>query len=156
LRLQHSITFTTDRVKPEKGSRSSSQNDNGVPTQLARSRTTAKAVRMLFNIKAKLSERRFLKALGVSPVREQSGKEPGKTRKSGSALCRKALWQWCFTRLETGRHLRNEVGIQLHSFLTAQKDNGVPTKLARSRTTAKAARMLFKALVKELSPFASE
>ena len=33
---------------------------------------------------------------------------------------------------------------------------GVLTKLARSRTMAKAARMLFKELVKELGPFTSE
>ena len=46
-----------------------------------RSRKTGKRV------KAKLSERRFLKALGVSPVRE----EPGKTRKSGRKPAEKPL-----------------------------------------------------------------
>ena len=47
-----------------------------------------------------LSLRRFQKAIGVAPVREDSG-STRKTRSGGSALCRKALWQWMFTRIET-------------------------------------------------------
>ncbi|MDG2992024.1 transposase [Candidatus Synechococcus calcipolaris G9] len=46
-----------------------------------------------------LSERRFLKCLGLAPVREYSGKSK-KSKKGGSELCRKALWQWCHTRVE--------------------------------------------------------
>jgi Transposase len=49
--------------------------------------------------KLKLSERRFMRAVGMGVIREDSGKKK-KGKQSGSALCRKALWQWCYTRLE--------------------------------------------------------
>jgi hypothetical protein len=52
--------------------------------------------------KLKLSERRFMPAVGMGVVREDSGKKK-KGKQSGSALCRKALWQWCFTRLEVSK-----------------------------------------------------
>ena len=53
--------------------------------------------------KLKLSERRFMRAVGMGVVREDSGQKK-KGKQSGSALCRKALWQWCFTRLEVSRN----------------------------------------------------
>jgi hypothetical protein len=53
--------------------------------------------------KLKLSERRFMRAVGMGAVREDSGQKK-KGKQSGSALCRKALWQWCFCRLEVSRN----------------------------------------------------
>jgi hypothetical protein len=53
--------------------------------------------------KLKLSERRFMRAVGMGVVREDSGQKK-KGKQSGSALCTKALWQWCFCRLEVSRN----------------------------------------------------
>jgi hypothetical protein len=50
-----------------------------------------------------ISQRRFRKALGIAPQREQSGSSLTKTTSAGSQLCRTALWQWCFTRIEVVR-----------------------------------------------------
>jgi len=43
--------------------------------------------------KRHLSRRRFQKALGVAPTREDSGDKTS-SKKAGSSLCRMALWQW--------------------------------------------------------------
>lgn len=100
--------------------------------------------------KRHLSRRRFQKALGVAPTREDSGDKKS-SKKAGSSLCRLALWQWLFTRIEPKRsRLKNEVGALLGEALdTAKKTR--PVKLARSRVCAKAAEMLFRELVHELS-----
>lgn len=100
--------------------------------------------------KRHLSRRRFQKALGVAPTREDSGDKKS-SKKAGSSLCRIALWQWLFTRIEPHRNrVKNEIGISLGEALdTAKKVK--PVKLARSRVCAKAAEMLFRELVKELS-----
>lgn len=100
--------------------------------------------------KRHLSRRRFQKALGVAPTREDSG-DKTRSKKAGSSLCRLALWQWLFTRIEPKRsRVKNEIGISLGEALdTAKKVK--PVKLARSRVCAKAAEMLFRELVHELS-----
>lgn len=79
--------------------------------------------------KRHLSRRRFQKALGVAPTREDS-KDKTRSKKAGSSLCRLALWQWLFTRIEPKRsRLRNEIGISLGEALdTAKKVK--PVKLA--------------------------
>lgn len=113
-----------------------------------------------------LSLRRFQKALGVAPVREESG-DVKKKHRGGSSLCRKALWQWVFTRIEVKRKTSNTIILQvreLHqgslmqfsstdvSKLTQeqQKVKGVRVRLARAYTRRKVSIMLFKALVDEL------
>jgi hypothetical protein len=105
--------------------------------------------------KLKLSERRFMKAVGMGVVREDSGdKKRGK--QAGSALCRKALWQWCFTRLEVSKSNPKLI------FQYGQKENlvmrspaedlklrvagGTPRKLARQRVVARCIKELFKEL----------
>jgi len=45
------------------------------------------------------SRRRFQKALGVAPTREDSG-DKHSSKKAGSSLCHIALWQWLFTRIK--------------------------------------------------------
>ncbi|WP_019487433.1 IS110 family transposase [Kamptonema formosum] len=97
------------------------------------------------------SERRFMKALGAAPVREWSGDEKKKSKKAGSSLCRQALWQWLFTRIEVRKsRVPSFVGELLGEMMDEAKAQKQPIKLVRSRLVAKAVRMLFKELVKEI------
>jgi len=105
--------------------------------------------------KLKLSERRFMRAVGMGVVREDSGQKK-KGKQSGSALCRKALWQWCFTRLEVARNNppleftygRGKDAEQMSPAenLKRRKKGGTPVKLARQRVIARCIRELFKEL----------
>jgi hypothetical protein len=105
--------------------------------------------------KLKLSERRFMRAVGMGVVREDSGQKK-KGKQSGSALCRKALWQWCFTRLEVARNNpplqftygqgKDEEQISPAENLRRRKKGGTPVKLARQRVIARCIRELFKEL----------
>lgn len=99
-----------------------------------------------------LSLRRFQKALGVAPTQESSGDSKKTKITGGSDLCRKALWQWVFTRIEPRRtRLKNEIGQVLGEFLDAEKLAGKPIRLVRSRVSARAAKLLFKELVKAVT-----
>lgn len=94
-----------------------------------------------------LSERRFMRSLGVAPGKEASGDQE-LDRVGGSDLCRIALWQWVFTRIEVKRSRpNNEIGEQLGDLLDEEKSKGRPIKLVRTRLAAKAAKLLFKRLV---------
>lgn len=98
-----------------------------------------------------LSERRFLKSLGVAPTEESSGDKQKKRVSGGSALCRKYLWLWVFTTIEPVKNRSNNViGKQLSVYIDTHKARGTPVQLARSRTAAKAAKLLYKELVKNL------
>ena len=100
--------------------------------------------------KRHLSLRRFQKALGTAPTREDSG-DKHITKKAGSALCRTALWQWIFTRIESSRcRPKSEIGMYLTEAFAYEKAHK-PVKLARSRIAAKAVQLLFKKLVEEIS-----
>lgn len=100
--------------------------------------------------KRHLSRRRFQKALGVAPTREDSG-DKRSTKKAGSSLCRMALWQWLFTRIEPKKsRVKNPLGQHLGDLLDLEKKTR-PVKLARSRVCSKAAAILFRSLVKEIS-----
>ncbi len=69
----------------------------------------------------------------------------------GSDLCRKALWQWIFTRIEPRRcRLANDIGDRLGEIMDTEKLSGRPVRLVRSRVAAKAVKSLFKELVREL------
>jgi hypothetical protein len=99
--------------------------------------------------KRHLSLRRFQRALGVAPAREESGDKKA-IRKAGSSLCRTALWQWVFTRIEPARNrMKNNLDQQLGEMMEREKDTK-PVKLARSRVAAKAVVLLFRELVKAL------
>jgi transposase len=99
--------------------------------------------------KRHLSRRRFQKALGVAPTREDSGDKKS-TKKAGSSLCRMALWQWLFTRIEPKKNrVKNETGLFLGELLDLEKKHR-PVKLARSRVCSKAVDLLFRELVKEI------
>ena len=101
--------------------------------------------------KRRLSLCRFRKSLGYAPSQESSG-DINKSRVSGgSDLCRIALWQWVFTRIEPQRsRLASDIGDQLRKIMDPEKLSGRPVKLARSRVAAKAVKLLFKELVHEL------
>ncbi|MEG4323111.1 MULTISPECIES: transposase [unclassified Microcoleus] len=102
--------------------------------------------------KRHLSLRRFCKALGYAPTQESSGDLHKSKIAGGSDLCRKALWQWIFTRIEPQRcRLANDIGDRLGEILDTEKASGRPVKLVRSRVAAKAVKLLFKELVRELS-----
>ena len=99
-----------------------------------------------------LSLRRFQKALGVAPTENSSGDSQSKKIVGGSDLCRIALWQWIFTRLEVKRNRpKSEVGQKLGLYLDVEKATGKPIRLVRMRVAAKTARLLFKELVREQS-----
>ena len=105
--------------------------------------------------KLKLSERRFMRAVGMGVVREDSGQKK-KGKQSGSSLCRKSLWQWCFTRLEVARNNppllftygqgENVEKMSPAENLRRRKKGGTPVKLARQRVIARCIRELFKEL----------
>ncbi|MEH2070532.1 MAG: transposase [Nostoc sp.] len=102
--------------------------------------------------KRHLSLRRFQKALGAAPSLVASGDSKKTKVVGGSDLCRKALWQWVYTRIEPKRsRLKNDIGQQLGTQLDAEKAAGRPAKLIRNRIAAKAARLLFRELVKTLT-----
>jgi hypothetical protein len=95
--------------------------------------------------KRHLSLRRFQKALGVAPSLEASGDIRKAKVVGGSDLCRKALWQWVFTRLEPKRsRLKNEIGKSLGEKLDTEKEAGRPVKLVRMKIAAIAVRLLFR------------
>lgn len=101
--------------------------------------------------KRHLSLRRFSKALGYAPSQESSGDLQKSRVVGGSDLCRKALWQWVFTRLEVKRcRMANDIGDRLGEIMDKEKASGRPVRLARSRVAAKAVKMLFRELVHEL------
>jgi hypothetical protein len=101
--------------------------------------------------KRHLSLHRFCKALGYAPSQESSGDINKSKVVGGSDLCRKALWQWIFTRIEPHRtRLKNDIGDRLGEIMDAEKASGRPVRLVRSRVAAKAVKLLFKELVHEL------
>ncbi|MEA5574797.1 IS110 family transposase, partial [Calothrix sp. UHCC 0171] len=81
-----------------------------------------------------LSLRRFQKTLGLAPSLEASGDKKGLKTSDGSRLCRKAMWQWVFSSLEPKfRRLDNPTAKTLWEYLDAEKSNGKPIRLVRSR-----------------------
>jgi hypothetical protein len=107
--------------------------------QLARSRKTGNMAHK------QVSLRRFRKALGVAPVREQSGNSPTKTKKAGSSLCRAQLWLWSFgtferyTKIKTSSPHMSELN-KLWLSIRAKKDR---VKIARSTFHSKIVERLF-------------
>jgi transposase len=106
--------------------------------------------------KKHLSRRRFEKALGSAPSERSSGDKKGnKTKKivGGSDLCRKALWQWLFTRVEPVKTNRrtNSYLQQIGEKLDNEKALKAPIRLARMRTISYAVRLLFYALVRAMN-----
>jgi hypothetical protein len=104
--------------------------------------------------KRHLSLRRFCKALGYAPSQESSGDLQKSQVSGGSDLCRRALWQWIFTRIEPQRcRLANDIGSRLGEIMDAEKLSGRPVRLVRSRVAAKAVKMLFRELLREFVHF---
>jgi hypothetical protein len=102
--------------------------------------------------KRHLSRRRFEKALGIAPTENSSGDYRSKALVGGSDLCRIALWQWVFCRLEIKRcRPPSKVGQLLGQVVDAEKASGKPVRLIRMRVAAKAVRLLFYELVKEMT-----
>ncbi|BAZ50148.1 hypothetical protein NIES4103_27620 [Nostoc sp. NIES-4103] len=102
--------------------------------------------------KRHMSLRRFQKALGVAPSLEASGDMKKTKVVGGSDLCRIAMWQWVFTRIEPRRNrVKNEIGKFLGEKLDTEKAAGRPIKLVRMKIAAIGARLLFRELVKALS-----
>ncbi len=101
--------------------------------------------------KRHLSLRRFQKALGLAPSLEASGDKTKIIIVGGSDLCRIAFWQWVFTRIEVRKsRLNNKIGQILGTKLDEEKATGRPVRLVRSRISAKAAKLLFRELVKTI------
>ncbi len=96
-----------------------------------------------------ISLRKFQKCLGLAPSLESSGDKHQSKVNSGSKLCRKAFWQWVFSKLEVKRcRLDNEIHNALCEFLDSEKTLGKPIRLVRSRVASKAVKLLFRELVK--------
>lgn len=91
----------------------------------------------------------FKLSLGYGLVEDTSGKSsawiPG-----GSKICRIALWQWVFSRIEVRKNRpENEPCASLGAKLDAMKDGGVPAPVARSRIASRTVELLFYELLKE-------
>lgn len=97
--------------------------------------------------KRHLSLRKFQKALGLAPSQESSGDISKSKVSGGSALCRRALWQWVFSCVEPSRRRTNPRLKELGEFLDIEKESGKPVKLIRMRVAVKAVKLLFKDLV---------
>ncbi len=94
-----------------------------------------------------LSRRRFEKALGIAPTEESSGDKESKKIVGGSDLCRLALWQWIFTRLEIKRcRPKTKIGQYLGQVSDREKATGKHIRIVRMRIAAKAVRLLFNEL----------
>ncbi|MEH2337798.1 MAG: hypothetical protein V7K49_22320 [Nostoc sp.] len=80
---------------------------------------------------------------------ESSGDKHKSKVIEGSNLCRKALWQWVFTIIEPKQlRLSDRIVHQLGELLDTEKAAGRPVKLVRMKVAARAARLLFRELVK--------
>jgi len=91
-----------------------------------------------------LSQRRFMKALGCAPSQESSGDLHKSQVVGGSDLCRRALWQWIFTRIEPSQErLKNDIGDRLGQLIDFEKASGRPVRLILERVAAKAVKLLF-------------
>ncbi|MTJ12210.1 IS110 family transposase [Anabaena sp. UHCC 0187] len=97
--------------------------------------------------KRHLSLRKFQKALGVAPSQESSGDIAKSKVSGGSALCRRALWQWVFSAVEPIKCRTNPILVNLGVFLDEEKTAGKPVKLIRMRVAVKAVKLLFKELI---------
>jgi hypothetical protein len=97
-----------------------------------------------------LSLRRFQKALGYAPTQESSGDISKNKVSGGSAVCRKAIWQWVFSSVEPKRRRSLPLVKELGEWLDHEKKSGVPVALVRSRTAVKAVKLLFKKMVNVL------
>jgi transposase len=97
--------------------------------------------------KRHLSLRKFQKALGVAPSQESSGDIAKSKVSGGSALCRRALWQWVFSAVEPVKRRTNPITVELGKFADTEKTAGKPVKLIRMRVAVKAVKLLFKELV---------
>ncbi|AFY54633.1 Transposase [Rivularia sp. PCC 7116] len=97
-----------------------------------------------------LSERRFLKSLGLAPTQEYSGDSKKDKVKSGSSLSRKMWWLWVFSAVEPRHRRTNTITQKLGKYLDEMKIGGKPVQLARSKTAALAGKLLFRELVKAL------
>jgi len=102
--------------------------------------------------KRHLSLRKFQKALGVAPSQESSGDIAKSKVSGGSALCRRALWQWVFSAVEPVKCRTNPILVNLGIFLDNEKTAGKPVKLIRMRVAVKAVKLLFKELVLSKKP----
>jgi transposase len=119
--------------------------DNRPEIVTTRGRNSKKAT------KKRRSEARFMKSLGVAPVRQWSGDERKKSSQTGSDVCRKALWQWIFTRIEPQKNRPNNSSTaNLIAYFVEAKNQKQPIRLVRSRLAAKAARALWRELVAEI------
>lgn len=114
--------------------------DNAQPKVIS---TWGKKTKRRKKTKKRLSLRKFKKCLGVAPVREWSGKQSKKSRKAGSALARKSLWRWVFTKLERSQTKLLPHVEDLRGLLREMKQGGVPIKKVRSRIWVKMVTKLF-------------
>lgn len=123
-------------------------NEDGTPiVEFYKSRSSDK------QSKHRLSERRFQKVLGLAPTQESSGDKKKSKVASGSALCRKAFWQWVFTTIEPKHKRTNEITQKLGAILDKEKSGGRPIRLVRSRISVRGCKMLFNQLVKEINEY---
>jgi hypothetical protein len=80
-----------------------------------------------------------------------TSKKQEKKVRFGSDLCRKTLWQWVFTRVETTKgRMNNDVLKELYEWMHDPERKGTPIRLLRLKTASKGVRMLFDHLVLEL------
>ncbi len=94
-----------------------------------------------------LSLRKFQKALGLAPTQESSGDISKLKVSGGSAICRRAIWQWVFSAVEPARRRSNSTVKSLGEFLDYEKAAGKPVALVRMRIAVKAVKLLFKMLI---------
>ena len=82
--------------------------------------------------KRHLSLRRFQKCLGLAPTENSSGDMKNRSIIGGSDICRKALWQWIYTKIDPAKNrLKNDIADYLEPSLDYLKSTKTPIRLAR-------------------------
>jgi hypothetical protein len=103
-----------------------------------------------------LSLRWFEKMLGIAPTERSSGRVNQKKIAGGGSLCRKALWRWVYTRVETVKfklskniRISNPVALDLYLWMNHADRQKKPIEILRMKV-AKITRLLFDELLDEL------
>lgn len=98
----------------------------------------------------RISEDKFKARLATVPTKDWSGKSR-KFRKSGSSEARLVLWQWFFCKIEKPSNRPDTEPVkEIVALWEAGKASGIPTKKLRAKCRSKAAKLLFRYLVKAL------
>jgi hypothetical protein len=96
--------------------------------------------------------------IGIAPTERSLGMVNQKKIAGGASLCRKALWRWVYTRVETvkfkierGIKITNSINLDRYFWMNHIDRQKKPIKILRMKVASKITRLLFNELLNELS-----